>query len=112
MYDQGRGVTQNYKEAVWWYRKAAEQGDAVAQFNLAEMYRNGLGVAKDLKRRSIGVARQLGVDYPMPWPTWELCIIKVVRYRKIMSVRMSVSILLSTEASCELGKCEIPLPNK
>lgn len=30
-----------------WYTKAAEQGDADAQFNLAVMYDNGLGVLQD-----------------------------------------------------------------
>ena len=30
-----------------WYRLAAEQGDATAQFNLGVMYGNGLGVLKD-----------------------------------------------------------------
>jgi TPR repeat protein len=34
-------------EAVKWYRKAAEQGDELAQFNLGVMYDNGQGVAKD-----------------------------------------------------------------
>ena len=32
-YAKGRGVTQDDKEAVKWYRKAAEQGDADAQNN-------------------------------------------------------------------------------
>ncbi|WP_371926156.1 hypothetical protein [Pseudomonas sp. LPB0260] len=32
-----------------WYRKAAEQGNANAQFNLGARYANGLGVAKDLQ---------------------------------------------------------------
>tara|TARA_Y100000588_G_C13824654_1_gene740888 strand:+ start:510 stop:737 length:228 start_codon:yes stop_codon:yes gene_type:complete len=26
MYDKGKGVTQDYQEAMKWYRKAAEQG--------------------------------------------------------------------------------------
>ena len=34
-------------EAVKWYRAAAEQGQAEAQFNLAGCYRNGWGVPKD-----------------------------------------------------------------
>ncbi len=34
MYENGHGVTQDYKEAVNWYRKAAEQGYATAQRNL------------------------------------------------------------------------------
>ena len=47
MYDNGRGVTQDYNEAVKWYRKAAEQGNARAQRALGIMYRYGYGVAKD-----------------------------------------------------------------
>lgn len=34
MYRDGRGVLQSDTEAVKWYRKAAEQGDADAQNNL------------------------------------------------------------------------------
>ena len=34
-------------EAVRWYRLAAEQGHADAQFNLGDMYTDGLGVAQD-----------------------------------------------------------------
>ena len=37
----------NYKEALRWYRKAAEQGYSVAQFNLGVMYENGLGLPQD-----------------------------------------------------------------
>ena len=36
--------TQDYAEAVRWFRKAAEQGDADAQFNLGRMYYEGQGV--------------------------------------------------------------------
>ena len=38
MYDLGRGVLEDDKEAAKWYRKAAEQGHAEAQINLASMY--------------------------------------------------------------------------
>ena len=47
MYDKGRGVPQDYKAAVEWFRKAAEQGIASAQFNLGNMYNNGRGVPQD-----------------------------------------------------------------
>lgn len=47
MYDTGEGVTQDYQEAVRWYRLAAAQGVANAQFNLAVMYANGYGIAQD-----------------------------------------------------------------
>ena len=49
MYGNGRGVLQDYKEAVKWYRKAAEQGDAQAQFNLGNGYKDGQGVLQDYK---------------------------------------------------------------
>ena len=47
MYDKGQGVPQDYAEAVKWYRLAAEQGDADAQYNLGVMYDNGQGVPQD-----------------------------------------------------------------
>ena len=48
MYADGHGVSQDYREAVKWYRKAAEQGDAKAQHNLGANYYNGLGVQQDI----------------------------------------------------------------
>ena len=36
----------NYKKAMEWYEKAAEQGHAKAQNNLGVMYRHGRGVDK------------------------------------------------------------------
>jgi TPR repeat protein len=49
MYDSGQGVTQDYKQTVKWYRKAAEQGDVRAQYSLGSMYRLGRGVTQDYK---------------------------------------------------------------
>ena len=54
-YTTGRGVPRNDREAVGWYRKAAEQGNALAQYSLGVMYANGprfvclyrCGVARD-----------------------------------------------------------------
>jgi hypothetical protein len=43
----GRGVAQDEAEAVGWYRKAADQGNAVAQNNLGLMLDNGRGVVED-----------------------------------------------------------------
>jgi TPR repeat protein len=40
----------NNKQAVKWYRKAAEQGDAGAQYNLGVMYGTGQGVQQDHKQ--------------------------------------------------------------
>ena len=47
MYERGRGVPENYTEAVKWYRLAAEQGVAFAQSNLGSMYRTGDGVPEN-----------------------------------------------------------------
>ena len=46
-YYNGKGVTQDYTEAVKWYRKAAEQGNAQAQCNLGYCYKYGKGVTQD-----------------------------------------------------------------
>ena len=40
-------MPKNAAEAVKWYRKAAEQGDAEAQYNLGVMYDKGEGVPKN-----------------------------------------------------------------
>ena len=42
-----QGVPQDFEEAAEWYRKAAEQGDAQAQFNLGHCYERGQGVPQD-----------------------------------------------------------------
>jgi hypothetical protein len=47
MYAKGQGVPQDYAEAVKWYRLAANQGDAFAQFHLGLMYAKGQGVPQD-----------------------------------------------------------------
>lgn len=47
MYDYGRGVPQNYTEAMKWYRKAAEQGLPDAQHNIGVMYEKGQGVPQN-----------------------------------------------------------------
>jgi TPR repeat protein len=46
-FNNGRGAAKDPDEAVKWWRKAAEQGLAGAQFNLGECFMYGQGVAKD-----------------------------------------------------------------
>ena len=41
------GVSQDYAEAARLFRLAAEQGHALAQYNLGAMFEYGLGVARD-----------------------------------------------------------------
>jgi TPR repeat protein len=38
----------DYQQAAAWYRKAADQANAAAQIHLAELYRDGRGVARDM----------------------------------------------------------------
>jgi TPR repeat protein len=47
MYEKGEGVNQDKGQAVQWYRKAAEQGYANAQYNLGVIYDKGDGVSQD-----------------------------------------------------------------
>lgn len=46
MYVRGKGVAQDYDEAVRLFRKAAESDHAPAQKNLGQMYRMGNGVVQ------------------------------------------------------------------
>lgn len=40
----------DYDKAAYWYRRAAKQGDAAAQYNLGICYENGRGVTKSIKK--------------------------------------------------------------
>ncbi len=44
LYERGRGVPQDYQEAVYWYRLAVNKNLAEAQYNLAIAYYYGQGV--------------------------------------------------------------------
>ncbi len=43
----GRGVRKSYQEAAKWYREAAEEGNAYAQYSLGFLYENGQGLLRD-----------------------------------------------------------------
>jgi TPR repeat protein len=47
MYNDGQGVPQDPAEALKWFRKAAEQGEARGLFNLGIAYSRGNGVPQD-----------------------------------------------------------------
>jgi len=40
MYEDGQGVTKDYKQAIKWYTLAAEKNDHMAQSNLGHLYAN------------------------------------------------------------------------
>ena len=47
MYSRGDGVEQDYGAASRWFGRAADKGDALAQFNLGQLYLEGRGVGQD-----------------------------------------------------------------
>ena len=47
IYTYGKGVNKDYSKVFYWYQKAAEQGDSLAQLNLGIMYQYGKGVEED-----------------------------------------------------------------
>ena len=46
-YQKGEGISKEPKKAVFWFRKAADQGHKIGQHNLGYCYANGIGVEKD-----------------------------------------------------------------
>ena len=44
LYADGLGVPRDYAEALKWFRRAADQGNARAQFNIGTIYFYGQGV--------------------------------------------------------------------
>jgi TPR repeat protein len=50
IYHHGWGQERDYVQALFWYRKAAEQGLPGAKSNLGVMYENGLGVGIDYQQ--------------------------------------------------------------
>ena len=73
-YRLGGGVRKDEKEAVKWYRKAADQGDDRAQFSLGACYAEGTGVVKNdseaakwyrmaAEQGHLGAQNQLGKCY-------------------------------------------------
>ena len=49
-YMTGTGVSQNYYQAAQWFRQAAEQGFADAEFALGYLYEQGKGVGRDYRK--------------------------------------------------------------
>lgn len=50
LYNDGKGVTKSYEEALKWYSKAADNGDLKACNNIGVMHFAGTGVPKDINK--------------------------------------------------------------
>lgn len=68
LYVNGLGVSQDYAEALKWFKLSADNGDASAQFNLGVLYENGQGVsqnytkAKEWYEKACNNGVQIGCD--------------------------------------------------
>jgi len=83
MYAEGKGVPQDYAEAVKWYRKSAEQGHAAAGFNLALKYGKGQGVPQDYAEAVMWYRRAAGGRAtPMPSPISASCTARARTFRR------------------------------
>lgn len=49
-YLAGRGVSQDYSQAAYWYERAANAGDPLAQNEIGYLYQAGIGVPRDSAR--------------------------------------------------------------
>jgi localization factor PodJL len=54
---EGKGVEQDFRQAITWYQRAASRGFAPAQYRLATLYERGLGVKADTARARSWYAR-------------------------------------------------------
>jgi len=64
MYRYGRGVTQNYKTAMKWYKLSAKQGDVAATEAMASIYYEGVGVTQDYVRAHMWWSILLSKGHP------------------------------------------------
>lgn len=67
LYEYGEGVTQSYRQAAYWYGKAADAGDVDAAVAMGYLYESGLGVKQNFRRavEYYGMASDQGDAYAM-----------------------------------------------
>ncbi len=54
---EGRGIGQDFKQAMVWYQRAAQRGFAPAQYRLGTLYERGIGTKADLARAKVWYGR-------------------------------------------------------
>jgi TPR repeat protein len=64
MYYMGRGVPQDYKQALNWHRKAAMKGKADAQYVVGAMYYTGNAVIQDHKQAVVWFRKAAEQGHP------------------------------------------------
>jgi localization factor PodJL len=58
----GKGVQQNFEEAVKWFGRSASRGFALAQYRLGTLHERGLGLPKDANRARVWYERAAAND--------------------------------------------------
>jgi len=76
-YESGLGVSENLSQAAAYYRRAADLGDAQAQWHLAQMYLVGRGVQQDPNEAAVLFLKAVQQDafvfpYQMMQLAWKL----------------------------------------
>jgi len=56
------GTEQSYKEAMSWFRKAADFGNTWAMLNISTLYYNGLGVEKDYREAATWARKAIDLN--------------------------------------------------
>ena len=108
-YYNGYGASQDYKQAAYWFYKAADQGQLNAQTNLGICYQNGNGVTQDYKQAvywyrkaanqgDVNAQTNLGVCYYNSWGVKQDYTQAVEWYKKAAEQGKSV-------AQYNLGTC-------
>ena len=54
---EGRGIAQDFKQAMIWYQRSAQRGFAPAQYRLGTLYERGIGTKADGARAKIWYGR-------------------------------------------------------
>lgn len=69
----GRGVEQNWEEAVQWYRRAVDAGSAAAMCNLGVCYERGEGVERDAAEAARLYRQAAEREDAAASATWDIC---------------------------------------
>jgi localization factor PodJL len=54
---EGRGITQDFKQAIVWYQRSAQRGFAPAQYRLGTLFERGIGTKADAARAKVWYGR-------------------------------------------------------
>ncbi len=89
MYYHGNEAPQDYAKALRWYRLAADQGLAQAQYNLSFMHGLGKGVPQDYVRGYMWLTLAASSGYEPARTTLDEVKVKMTRNQIVEAERMA-----------------------